>query len=677
MASSESDPAGSTSTQTTAAGIAATIHSTFANFSEYLPYGTAKTNEKHYHQKRFASNASMDIKGEKYLSSHEFCQAIQPEHGLFPLSTDHAMLLFNVADPTCRGAVSEQEYLDFYALLSSPHGEFEILSRLIKPGKSHQVTLNGIKTFLTKHRNPLATPLEYGSETLQHYCAGIPADRNLTLSEVGEIVKALQHDLLRLEYKRRDPKNTGKISGESFCQLINVTLKHRMSARLLENFPTSFTHATFAEVVALNSVLSKLDIIRKIVDTTVAASPDNSITQKSFSQTASKMLTYDSISPLEVDIIFRSLGASANSHLAPSLFDPLFNPSYRTIVPNAEPIRLSVPMEIAKSTYNFSLGAIAGAIGATFVYPIDLVKTRMQNQRSKVVGQLLYRNGWDCFKKVVRNEGVGGLYSGLLPQLVGVAPEKAIKLTMNDLIRAKLRDRKTGDLPLWAEIVAGCSAGGSQVLFTNPLEIVKIRLQVQGEVAKAGIEGAAPRQSAISIVRQLGLFGLYKGVGACLLRDIPFSGIYFPVYAHLKKDIFHEGRNGKKLSVVELLVAGALAGMPAAYLVTPADVIKTRLQVAARKGESTYTGIMDATRKIFAEEGASAFFKGGLARVMRSSPQFGVTLAAYEFLHKVVPIDFGDTPKDMNTVVASAAVSPSEVGMRNTLRVFGDLSLAK
>lgn len=72
--------------------------------------------------------------------------------------------------------------------------------------------------------------------------------------------------------------------------------------------------------------------------------------------------------------------------------------------------------------------------------------------------------------------------------------------------------------------------------------------------------------------------------------------------------------------------------MPAAYFVTPADVIKTRLQVASRKGETTYSGIADAFRKIVREEGFKALFKGGPARVFRSSPQFAVTLAAYEVL---------------------------------------------
>ncbi|KAI8615523.1 mitochondrial carrier domain-containing protein [Chytriomyces sp. MP71] len=211
-----------------------------------------------------------------------------------------------------------------------------------------------------------------------------------------------------------------------------------------------------------------------------------------------------------------------------------------------------------------------------------------------------------------------------------VAPEKAIKLTMNDLIRRTFK-QQDGSIHLSAEILAGCVAGASQVVFTNPLEIVKIRLQVQGEAAR---KHGAQRQSAMQIVRSLGLLGLYKGAAACLLRDIPFSGIYFPVYAHLKKDIFHEGKDGKKLAIGELLTAGAVAGIPAAYLVTPADVIKTRLQVAARSGETTYNGLIDAARKIMKEEGPRAFFKGGLARVFRSSPQFGVTLASFELIQQ-------------------------------------------
>lgn len=64
-----------------------------------------------------------------------------------------------------------------------------------------------------------------------------------------------------------------------------------------------------------------------------------------------------------------------------------------------------------------------------------------------------------------------------------MAPEKAIKLTVNDTVRDKFT--VDGHIPLWAEILAGGCGGASQVIFTNPLEIVKIRLQVAGEVKSA------------------------------------------------------------------------------------------------------------------------------------------------------------------------------------------------
>lgn len=109
------------------------------------------------------------------------------------------------------------------------------------------------------------------------------------------------------------------------------------------------------------------------------------------------------------------------------------------------------------------------AIGATAVYPIDLVKTRMQNQRSgPIVGELAYRNSWDCCKKVIRHEGVLGLYRGLVPQLLGVAPEKAIKLTINDLVRDKLTDKR-GNIPRWGEVLAGACVS---VNFVRPLHIL-------------------------------------------------------------------------------------------------------------------------------------------------------------------------------------------------------------
>jgi solute carrier family 25 aspartate/glutamate transporter 12/13 len=83
-------------------------------------------------------------------------------------------------------------------------------------------------------------------------------------------------------------------------------------------------------------------------------------------------------------------------------------------------------------------------------------------------------------------------------------------------------------------------------------------------------------------------------------------------------------------------LAGTLAGVPASFLTTPADVIKTRLQVIPRPGESSYEGIRDCFLKINENEGVLAFFRGSAMRVARISPQFGIALFAYEQISQLL-----------------------------------------
>lgn len=119
--------------------------------------------------------------------------------------------------------------------------------------------------------------------------------------------------------------------------------------------------------------------------------------------------------------------------------------------------------------------------------------------------------------------------------------------------------------------------------------------------------------------------------------------------------------------------------MPAAYLTTPCDVIKTRLQVETRKGEQAYNGMMHCARTIAKQEGIRAFFKGGPARVLRSSPQFGFTLAGYEVLQNLLPLP-SDAEESTPAGQAEPAVGLSEASAplhylrsRNALKIILDM----
>eukprot|EP00949_MAST-11_sp_MAST-11-sp1_P001643 g1643.t1 len=266
------------------------------------------------------------------------------------------------------------------------------------------------------------------------------------------------------------------------------------------------------------------------------------------------------------------------------------------------------------------VGAVAGIIGTTAIFPIDVVKTRLQNQvPDKATGRLPYRGVVHAFRKIIAQETFLGMYKGLGANLVGVSPEKAIKLGANDLFREMLTDKKTGQLGLGSQIMAGAMAGFCQVSATNPMEIVKLRMQLQN------LKPVEERLTTMQVVRGLGVRGLYRGVTVTWMRDVPYSMVFFPGYAIMKD--FMSDENGHA-GIASILAAGAIAGASAAASCTPADVIKTRLQ--AEGAQAKYTGIGDCLSKTIAEEGYSALFKGVVPRMTVTAPLFGIALLAFE-----------------------------------------------
>lgn len=281
-------------------------------------------------------------------------------------------------------------------------------------------------------------------------------------------------------------------------------------------------------------------------------------------------------------------------------------------------------------------GAIAGSVGTTCIFPLDLAKTRLQNQRTvsqagSQPAKQLYKNMFDCLFKVARAEGIRGLYKGLGVNVLLVNPEKAIKLAVNDQARVFFGGR-TSFLPLPYEMLAGALAGLCQISITTPMEFLKIQMQIAGRSEA----GAAPAKSvsattvAMQLIKQKGIGGIYKGLGATLARDVPFSCIYFPMFAFINLKGYKE--DGSKPHPVHSLCGGLFSGMTAALAVNPLDVIKTRLQTLKRvEGETTYNGIVDCAVKVYRQEGFSAFYKGAVPRMIVIAPLFGIAQMVYFF----------------------------------------------
>ncbi|CAH1636072.1 unnamed protein product [Spodoptera littoralis] len=227
-------------------------------------------------------------------------------------------------------------------------------------------------------------------------------------------------------------------------------------------------------------------------------------------------------------------------------------------------------------------GGIASIVGICIVFPLDLVKTRLQNQTIGPNGEKQYKNMLDCFKQTYRAEGYFGMYRGSGVNILLVTPEKAIKLAANDVFRYYLAN-PDGTISLLNQTISGAGAGLYQALITTPMELLKIQLQDAGRI-EAQIKAAGgtipPRPTAWGLTKKLysqgGFFGFYRGIRATAIRDVGFSAIYFPMFAILSKW-------GQKPDEITppfwwSFISGYVAGSTSAVAVTPADVIKTRMQ---------------------------------------------------------------------------------------------------
>lgn len=583
-------------------------------------------------------------------------------------------LLFQMADTKETGMINLSEYIILFKFLTTPENEFEMAFRMFDVNNDGSISKDEFKHALKNNRY-VNTDFDFDCELMTRFF-GRDGHSTLSYHQFSQFMRLLTEEIRRQEFQRMDSDGDGYISASQFGQLLTgyisqSELPQRINQNIRKLSETS-EKISYAEFDAFNRIMSNLQAVASSIRN--AAGPDGKIDKTSFSR-AARRITGIVLSPMEVSIIFKMFASSNEDVLSREDYEEFINilnhdterrqavldAWSRDAISSKDPIAemtwqervMSGAVKVATKTL---YGGIAGAIGATAVYPIDMVKTRMQNQRGG--GPQLYASSIDCFKQIYKFEGFKGLYRGLGPQLIGVAPEKAIKLVTNDFLRDWFGGSgEEGEIYFPLEVLAGMGAGASQVVFTNPIEIVKIRLQVQGEIARQ--EGIAPK-SALTIIKELGLSGLYRGSTACFARDIPFSGIYFPTYAYLKEKFKNEGE--VETQGWGLLLAGCIAGGISASSTTPFDVVKTRLQVEARKGQATYSGIMDCLGQVYKQEGPKALFKGVVPRVVRSSPQFGVTLLAYEFLQRFVqPKEESQKEEEKSRLAAGVPLADEDI----------------
>ncbi|XP_042658106.1 LOW QUALITY PROTEIN: solute carrier family 25 member 40, partial [Tyto alba] len=306
-----------------------------------------------------------------------------------------------------------------------------------------------------------------------------------------------------------------------------------------------------------------------------------------------------------------------------------------------------------------AMASCCGAIiTSLFVTPLDVIKTRLQAQSNPFSkGKcFVYSNGLtdhmcvcesgdsklghrktghfkgtlDAFVKIIQIEGIKSLWNGLPPTLIMALPTTVIYFTCYDRLSEALKSRLGKDnehIP----ILAGSLSRFGSLTVVSPLELIRTRTQYRKLSYKQLYTYVSSK------VATDGWFSLWRGWSSTVLRDVPFSAMYWYNYEHFKK-IMCKKIGAHEPTFFIAFTSGAVSGSIAAVITLPFDVVKTYRQTELWENETLKIPQRDCTstwevmRKIVAKNGITGLFAGITPQLFKFvAPACAIMISTYEY----------------------------------------------
>ncbi|KAG5414009.1 hypothetical protein IGI04_001576 [Brassica rapa subsp. trilocularis] len=292
-------------------------------------------------------------------------------------------------------------------------------------------------------------------------------------------------------------------------------------------------------------------------------------------------------------------------------------------------------------------GGVTGGIAKTAVAPLERIKILFQTRRDefKRIGLV------GSINKIGKTEGLMGFYRGNGASVARIVPYAALHYMAYEEYRRWIifGFPETTRGPL-LDLVAGSFAGGTAVLFTYPLDLVRTKLayQVVGSAKAQAKAVTIPMEQIVyrgitdcfsRTYRESGFRGLYRGVAPSMYGIFPYAGLKFYFYEEMKRHVPAEHKKDISLK----LVCGSVAGLLGQTLTYPLDVVRRQMQVerlyAAAKEETVRRGTMQTLVKIAREEGWKQLFSGLSINYLKVVPSVAIGFMVYDVmkLHLRVP----------------------------------------
>ncbi|OQE00409.1 hypothetical protein PENVUL_c052G01264 [Penicillium vulpinum] len=290
--------------------------------------------------------------------------------------------------------------------------------------------------------------------------------------------------------------------------------------------------------------------------------------------------------------------------------------------------------------YQFAAGAVAGVSEILIMYgsppyflaciiaPVPSGRAQDSNTGAPVPGVDHYDGMFDCFRKIVKNEGASRLYRGISAPILMEAPKRATKFAANDSWGAFYRnlfgaEKQTQGLAT----LTGATAGATEAIVVVPFELVKIRLQDKAQAHKYnGMFDVVKK-----IIAAEGPLAMYNGLESTMWRHILWNAGYFGCIFQVRAQLPAVEPGNKNQQTRNDLIAGTIGGITGTVLNTPMDVVKSRIQNTSKVAGQVakYNWAWPALGTVMKEEGFSALYKGFTPKVLRLGPGGGILLVVY------------------------------------------------
>ena len=266
-------------------------------------------------------------------------------------------------------------------------------------------------------------------------------------------------------------------------------------------------------------------------------------------------------------------------------------------------------MSIKDNLVDLTSGTVGGLVSTVVGHPLDTVRVRLQ------AGNQLGMLG--CFRQTLASEGIRGLYKGVMSPISGAMFHNAVLFFVYGNARRALLRGEDRHLTTREAFLAGAITGSAAIVVETPMDLLKCKMQLQGQQSAAGKQYRGVYDAASSILRAHGIRGLYQGASVNLLRNVPCFSLYFGMFEITKQCLTPEGQHP---SSAVLLASGAAAGL--GYWASPLyfiDALKTRIQADhSDPAQRRYRGIADAFKQTLNEGGFKALYRGYLPTQIRA-----------------------------------------------------------